>query len=411
MSAANAIPGAALRPALEGVKVLDLSNVLAGPLASYALALLGAEVIKIERPGTGDLARKMGASPELGKSLMGASFLSTNSNKKSVTLNLQSAKGREILLRLVDDADVLLENFRPGTMERLGLGYEVLKARNPKLVYCAVSGFGQQGPLAKRAAYDQIIQGFCGLMSLTGSPQDGPTRAGFTVCDSSAAVTAAMAILAALYRARDTGIGTMIDVSMLDSSLALASWIISNFLNAGSIPKPMGNHNHSAVPSGAFLTRDGLLNLVCNEDKQFEAFCDAIERPELKTHAVWGSRFERLKRREEFHDMIKPILMQRTAAEWETYFAERNVPSGRIYSVPEIVQHSQVAERGFISHFDDVPGIPGSIRVPGLGFKFAGEDMSPKSPPPHLGQDTEAVLRSIGYESGQIEDLRAARVI
>jgi crotonobetainyl-CoA:carnitine CoA-transferase CaiB-like acyl-CoA transferase len=409
--AGEASNAAAQRTPLQGVRVLDLSNVLAGPLASYALALLGAEVIKVERPVTGDLARKMGSSPELGKALMGASYLSTNANKKSITLNLQSTKGREILLKLVETTDVLLENFRPGTMERLGIGYEKLKARNTKLVYCAVSGFGQQGPLAQRAAYDQIIQGFCGLMSLTGAPDDGPTRAGFTVCDGTSAITAALAMLAALYRARDTGVGTMIDLSMLDTSLMLASWIVSNFVNAGAIPHPMGNQNHSAAPSGAFPTKEGLLNLVCNEDKQFEAFCDAIGRSDLKTHAVWGNRFERLKKREELHDIIKPILMQRTAAEWEEYFAKHGVPSGRIYSVPEIVQHPQVVKRGFVKQLDDVPGIPNGIKVPGLGFKFVGEDMSPKTPPPRLGQDTESVLGSIGYDAQQIAALRADRII
>ena len=220
-----------------------------------------------------------------------------------------------------------------------------------------------------------------------------------------------MAILAALYRARASGVGTMIDVSMLDASLALASWIVSNFVNAGAIPKPMGNQNHSAVPSGAFQTKEGLLNLVCNEDKQFAAFCDAIERPDLKTHEIWGNQFERLKGREEFHDIIRPVLMQRTAAEWETYFAERQVPSGRIYSIPEIVQYPQVEQRGFMTHLQDIPGIAGGIKVPGLGFKFAGEDMSPKSPPPRLGADTDAVLSGLGYKKDQIEELRAARVI
>src|SRR5688572_25271260 len=205
---------------LHGVRVLDLTNVIAGPLASYQFAMLGAEVIKIEVPGVGDLARKMGSDPELGARQMGASFLALNSGKRSITLNLKEERGKDVFKRLVRDADVVLENFRPGTMKKLALDYEVLKGVNPSLVFCAVSGFGQEGPLAQRPSYDQIIQGFCGIMSLTGDEQTAPTRAGYVVCDTMAAMTAAFAVAAALYRRQKTGEGEMIDVSMLDASLA-----------------------------------------------------------------------------------------------------------------------------------------------------------------------------------------------
>ena len=222
---------------LDKVKVVDLTNVVAGPLASYQLVMLGAEVIKIEVPGVGDLARKMGADPTLGQKQMGASYLALNAGKRSLTLNLKDVRGKKILKRLVRDADVVLENFRPGTMKKLGVDYSVLKEINPGLIYCAVSGFGQEGPLAQRPSYDQIIQGFCGLMSLTGDEETAPTRAGYIVCDTMAAMTAAFAVCAALYRREKSGEGEMIDVSMLDASLStMASWPVSNYLRSSRHP-------------------------------------------------------------------------------------------------------------------------------------------------------------------------------
>jgi CoA:oxalate CoA-transferase len=256
-------PSGAPRP-LAGVRILDLSNVLAGPLGSYFLATLGADVIKVERPQVGDLARKMGADPDRNRGLMGTSYLATSAGKRSVTLNLQSAKGREILKRLVSEADAVFENFRPGTMQKLGLSYEELRCVKPDLVYCAVSGFGQDGPLSERPAYDQTIQGMSGLMSLTGTDDSTPTRAGFVVCDSFAGAIAALATVSAIFRARMTGIGAMVDVSMLESSLVMAAWIASDFLNAGKVPVRLGNDSRVAAPSGAFATKDGYINIVCN---------------------------------------------------------------------------------------------------------------------------------------------------
>lgn len=399
-----------LRP-LEGVRVLDLSNVLAGPLGTYILALLGAEVIKVERPGTGDLARKMGGDPKRGRALMGTSFFTTNSNKRSITLNLQSTEGKEILLKLAARADVVFENFRPGTMKKLGLGYDTLKEINPRLVYCAVAGFGQEGPLAHRAAYDQIIQGFSGLMAMTGTEESAPLRAGFTVCDSVAAITAALATIAALYRQRATGEGAMIDVSMVDSSLVLGSWVISNYLNAGKMPVPMGNENHTAAPSGTFKTKDEPINIVCNEDNQFRALCKALGREDLLSHPVWSDRDERIANRWELKDMLDPLILEKTAAEWEEILVAHGVPCGRIYTVPQIVDHPHTAQRGFITEFADVPGTGGGAKVPGLGFRFMGEDLSPLTPPPQLGQDNDSVLGEIGYGPEQCEILRREHVI
>lgn len=397
---------------LTGVRILDLSNVIAGPLGTYQLAMLGAEVIKVERPVTGDLARKMGADPARGKKLMGTSFFATNAGKRSITLDLKDERGREIFRKLVAEADVVFENFRPGVMKRLGLGYEALKAIRPDLIYCAVSGFGQEGPLSHRPAYDQIIQGFSGLMSLTGTPESGPVRAGYVACDAMGAMTAAFAVASALYGRKTTGEGAFIDVAMLDSTLAtMASWVVSNYLNAGHTPVPMGNENHSASPSGTYATSDGLLNIVTNEQKQFMALCDVIGRPDLKTHPVWSDRDERIRLRDEMREIIAPIIAERTSAEWEAAFTAAGVPAGHIYSVPAILEHPHIKARNLIKTFEDVPGADGGASVTRLGFRIAGNEPDVATPPPQLGQDNADILHSLGYSDADIEGLRADGVI
>ena len=397
---------------LSGVRVLDLTNVIAGPLCSHQLAMLGADVVKVEVPGTGDLARKMGADPALGERLMGASFLALNAGKKSLTLNLKAPRGKEVLKRLVRDADVVLENFRPGTMKKLGLDYPVLKAINPRLVYCAVSGFGQAGPLAQRPSYDQIIQGFSGLMSLTGDAQTAPTRAGYVVCDTMAAMTAAFAVAAALYRQRATGEGEMIDVSMLDASLAtMAAWVVSNYLNAGKVPAPMGNENHTASPSGTFRTGRGLLNIVNNEQKQFESLCDIIGRPELKSDPRFAARQARISHRAELRAILEEALQAKSAEEWERLFSEAGVPAGPILTVPEIVAHPQVAERRLLKRFGQVAGVGREVSVPRVGFHLASGSPDVASPPPRLGQHTDEVLRAAGYSEVDIAALRREGVV
>jgi len=397
---------------LTGVRILDLSNVIAGPLGTYQLAMLGAEVIKVERPGTGDLSRKMGADPARGRKLMGTSFFSTNAGKRSITLDLKDERGKAIFRRLVADADVVFENYRPGVMDRLGLGYADLRKIRPDIIYCAVSGFGQEGPLSHRPAYDQIIQGFSGLMSLTGTAESGPVRAGYVACDAMGAVTAAFAVASALYGRKATGEGAFIDVAMLDSTLAtMASWVISNYLNAGHTPKPMGNENHSASPSGTYATKDGLLNIVTNEQKQFMALCDVIGRPDLKTHPVWSDRDERIRLRDEMRAILAPIIAERTSAEWEADFTAAGVPAGHIYSIPDILEHPHIKARNLIKTFDDVPGADSSASVTRLGFRIAGNEPDVATPPPQLGQDNEDILRALGYSDAEIEGFRADGVI
>jgi crotonobetainyl-CoA:carnitine CoA-transferase CaiB-like acyl-CoA transferase len=396
---------------LHGVRVLDVTNVLAGPFCSFQLVLLGAEVIKIEQPEKGDLARQLGADSKANEQLMGASFVSVNAGKQSVTLNLKSPEGKQIFKQLAVVSHAVIENFRPGVMARLGLDYPVLSKVNPRLVYCAISGFGQDGPLAMRPAYDQVIQGISGVMNITGDTQSAPLRVGYPVCDTMGGVTAAMAICAALVESMTTGRGRSIDVSMLESTLASMGWVVSNYLNAGVEPMPMGNENFTAAPSGTFRTANGLLNIAANENAQYEKLCDMIGRPDLKTDVRFEVRETRRKNRAAINQEIAPALMNRSAAEWEKMLIEVGVPSGRVLSVPEILGHEHLSGRKFVSEFEGAAGLQ---RVTRGGFLFSDisdDQPSPQGPAPVLSEHTEAWLGKLGYDAEAIRDLRKKRAI
>jgi crotonobetainyl-CoA:carnitine CoA-transferase CaiB-like acyl-CoA transferase len=393
---------------LHGVRVLDVTNVLAGPFCSFQLVLLGAEVIKIEQPVKGDLARCLGADPKTNEQLMGASFVSVNAGKQSVTIDLKSQEGKEIFKKLAAISQAVIENFRPGVMTRLGLDYPVLVKVNPRLVYCAISGFGQDGPLAMRPAYDQVIQGISGVMNVTGDAQTAPLRVGYPICDTMGGITAAMAICAALVDSLTTGQGRRIDVSMLESTLASMGWVVSNYLNAGVAPIPMGNENFTAAPSGTFRTADGLLNIAANENTQYEKLCDIIGRPDLKTDARFEDRETRRGNRQAINKEIAPELMKRSAAEWEKTLIEAGVPAGRVLSVPEILGHPHLSGRNFVSEFE---GATGKQKVTRGGFLFSDDQASPQGPAPVLSEHTEAWLGKLGYDAEKIESLRKKRVI
>jgi crotonobetainyl-CoA:carnitine CoA-transferase CaiB-like acyl-CoA transferase len=390
---------------LEGVRVLDLTNVLAGPFCCYQLAQLGADVIKVEVPGAGDLARLLGADPELNQKLMGASFLAQNAGKRSVTINLKSPEGKEVFHRLVATTDAIVENFRPGVMDRLGLGYEALKKTKADLIYCAISGFGKDGPLKDNPAYDQIVQGLSGVMSVTGDKRSAPLRVGFPVADTIGGLTAAFAIAAALFRRTQSGQGELIDVSMLEATLVTMGWAVSNWLIAGIKPEPMGNENMTASPSGTFKTGAGLLNIAANKQEQFETLCELIGRKELATDPRYVDREERKRRRHELKADLESALADKSAREWSALFNQHGVPAGEVLSIPEVLEHPQLIERGLIKHFQTA-GIDRDIAVVRAGFRLASGDPEPASAPPSLGADTEKILEELGYDRASMVRLK-----
>lgn len=396
---------------LDGVRVLDLTNVLAGPFCCYQLALVGADVIKVEVPGTGDLARQLGADPALNKALMGASFLAQNAGKRSITVNLKSEAGRAVFRRLVATADVVIENFRPGVMDRLGLDYATLKEIKPQLVYCAISGFGQDGPLKDNPAYDQIVQGLSGVMSVTGSKDSAPLRVGYPVADTIGGMTAAFAVSAALFRAARSGRGEFIDVSMLEATLVTMGWQVSNWLIAGIRPTPMGNDNMTASPSGTFRTADGLLNIAANKQEQFEALCSLIGRSELVADPRFKDREERKRRRHKLTSEIEKALAARSANVWASLFNAAGVPAGEVLSVPQALSHPQVTERGLVRTFSSVESAGREISVVRAGFRLESGDPVPASPPPALGADTDALLSELGYGADEIGALHDSGAI
>lgn len=395
---------------LRHIRVLDLTNVLAGPFCCHQLAHMGAEVIKVETPGTGDLARQLGADPELNRRLMGVSFLAQNPGKRSITVNFKHARGKEVFRKLVASADVVVENFRPGVMDRLGLGYAALKEVNPRLIYCAISGFGQDGPLSGLPAYDQIIQGMAGVMHITGDPDTAPYRVGYPVSDTIGGMTAAFAIAASLAdRERETGY--FLDVSMLESTLCTMGWVVSNHLIAGKAPVPMGNENMTASPSGTFRTGDGLLNIAANKQEQFEAVCRVVGRPELAADPRFAERQARLQHRAELTRELEAELAKGSANEWWQRLNEAGVPAGPVLSVPEALAHPQVATRGMVGTFPAAPGVERDIRLVRTGFKVNGAAPAVDTPPPELGQHTRDILAQLGYDDAEIESLKEERAI
>jgi crotonobetainyl-CoA:carnitine CoA-transferase CaiB-like acyl-CoA transferase len=375
---------------LAGIRVIDLTNVLAGPYCTYQLAMLGAEVLKVELPGSGDLARHLGPDPELNERGLGVSFLAQNGGKSSVELDLKNPSDRTTFAELVRHADVLVENFRAGVLARLGFDWNRLSDLNPALIYCAISGFGQFGPLRHAPAYDQVIQGLSGMMSITGTSDTAPLRVGFPVCDSVGGLTAALAIVGAIAGRQRDGRGCFLDVSMLEASLSAMGWAVSNYLIGGVEPQPMGDQNATAAPSGTFQAADGPINIAANRQEQFETLCRCLQRTDLLEDPRFATRDQRKQNRDELNVELNKALSTRSAAEWEQALTTAGVPAARILTVAEAVELEQLAVRHF---FTDVPfpGLSGerTVRVSGSGVLVNGAAIHVKTAAPALGEHNE----------------------
>ncbi len=399
---------AAQRRPFEGVRILDFTQVLAGPYASYQLALLGAEVIKIERRGGEDM-RRTPLSREWAERNMASAFIAVNGNKRSLTLDLQQPAAREIVLKLAAKADVVMENFRAGVMDRLGLGYEALAAVNPRLIYCAISGFGQTGPASNEAGYDGKIQAMSGIMAITGHPETGPTRAGFAVCDILSGATGAFAISSALFQRTHTGVGQFLDVSMLEASLAFLTTQVADYTVAGHRQQQAGNQAVSRkVTANLFRAKDSYLLLAVNDEKQYRALMTGIGRTEVFDDPRFSDWFQRKAHEAEMRAIIETALAEEDSKVWERRLNDAGAPCASIWKVEEIIDHPQIAARGAMQTVDSRYG---PIRLMGSGFQMAHGGGRLDTLAPEAGADTEAVLGEIGYDAAAIAGLRAEGIV
>jgi formyl-CoA transferase len=406
------------RPPLSGIRVLDMSRILAGPWVGQLLADLGADVIKLERPGTGDDTRSWGPpflKDREGKDTTDAAyFLCTNRGKKSVTLDISKPEGQAIARELADVSDILLENYKVGDLKRYGLGHDDLSARNPKLIYCSITGFGQTGPYRDRAGYDFMIQGMGGLMSCTGerddAPGGGPQKVGVAIADLMTGMYSCVAILAALHERKSSGLGQYIDMALLDSQVAWLANQNANYLIGGEPPKRMGNAHPNIVPYQTFHTRDGDLILAIGNDNQFRKFCVAAGIPDVGDDARFRDNIARVDNRQACIDALAPAIRQKTTAEWVSLLEPLGVPCGPINRLDEVYADPQVVHRGMkidVSH-----PVAGAIPLVANPIKYSRTPLAYDMPPPLLGEHTDEVLCSLlGKSEAEVAALRAKRIV
>ena len=390
---------------LTGVRVLDLSRVLAGPYTTMVLADLGAEVVKVEEPGVGDESRRFGPF----QNGVSTYFFSINRGKKGLTLNLKAEAGKRLFLDLVRQADILVENYRPGVMKRLGLDYQTLRAVNPRLVYAACSGFGHTGPYSPRGAYDMIVQGMGGLMSITGEPGRPPVRVGTSIGDIAAALFTAVGILAALGHARATGEGQLVDVAMLDCQVAILENAIMRYFVTGEVPGPLGARHPSIAPFEAFPAKDGHVILAVGTSI-WPRFCEGIGRPDLIEHPHFSTNALRAEHVEELHAILAPITRQKTAETWVQEMEAIGVPCGPVNTVDKVVYDPQVRAREMVVEVQDPDA--GTISMAGVPIKLSATPGKVQGRAPRLGEHTEEVLAQwLHLSPEEVARLRAEKAV
>lgn len=391
---------------LSGMRVLDLTRVLAGPYTTMILSDLGAEVIKIEQPGIGDESRNFGPFKN-GFSLY---FMSVNRGKESVTLNLKSDRGKAIFMELLKESDIIVENFRPGTMKKLGLDYETLAKENPALIYAACSGFGQTGPISQQGAYDMIIQGMGGIISITGEQDRPPVRVGTSISDITAALFTTIGILSALHHRNKSGKGQMVDVAMLDSLVAVLENAIVRYIATDEIPQPLGARHPAITPFEAYESADGYIIIAIGNDSLWTKFCEHVDQKELISDRRFSTNGERTANHSELYPIISDIMLQRTTDEWIETLGKIGVPCGPINSIDKVVNHEQVKAREMITQV--AHHLTGTVEVPGIPIKLSETPGQVDTPAPSLGEHTDTVLKNqLKLSSDEIEQLRNDGVI
>ena len=394
------------RMPLAGIRVLDLGRHLAGPTCAMWLGDLGADVIKIEKPGEGDDGRASGPPFFDGQS---AFFLAANRNKRSIELDIKQPEGQEIFRRLAATADVVVENFRPGVMDALGIGYQAMAERNPRIIYCSISGFGADGPYADRPGLDQIIQGVSGLMSVTGFEGGEPVRVGIPIADLLTGLFAAYGVLAALQARERTGRGQHVQTSLLEGMVGMLSFQAVRYLNGAGAPPPAGNHHPLNAPYGVFRARDGYLTIGATGEKRWRKLCELLSAEEWLDDPRFKTNGDRYRNRELLAELISERLQAHTIDEWERMLNEAGIPCGPIYRIDQALEHPQVRHRRMVVELPH-PAM-GTVRLLGLPVKLSGTPGAIRLAPPLLGQHTEEVLREIGLAEDELRRLRERGVI